>query len=86
MCITSEADFEGDHTVSITIQRGTTTATTASVPSHIFTYAHPIISSVEPKQGPKAGRTHIEFKGSNLDISSPGTAKAFIGDVPCDIK
>ncbi|CAI7989820.1 Plexin-A4 [Geodia barretti] len=84
VCTTSEAS-EGDHLVSVTIRRGTGTARPLALP-HTFTFAHPIINSVEPQQGPKAGGTYVLFQGSNLDISSPGAAKVFIGDVPCDIQ
>ena len=53
---------------------------------HTFNYAHPIVNSIEPTQGPKAGGTEVLVLGSNLDISSPGVAMVFIGDVPCDIQ
>ena len=53
---------------------------------HTFKYSHPIVNSIEPTQGPKAGGTEILFIGSNLNISSPGVARVFIGDIPCDIQ
>ena len=84
VCTTSEAT-EGPHLVSVSVHRGTQTARPLTL-THTFTYAHPIINSVEPKQGPKAGGTHIVFLGSNLDVGSPGAARVFIGDVPCDIQ
>ena len=83
MCTTSEAS-EGPHLVSVAILRGTETARPLTLP-HTFTYAHPIINSVQPKQGPKAGGTKVVFLGSNLNISNPEFARAFIGNVPCDI-
>ena len=83
VCTTSEAS-EGGHLVSVSVRRGSQMARPRSLPT--FTFAHPIINSVEPQQGPKAGGTYIVFQGSNLDISSDGVAKVFIGEVPCDIQ
>ena len=83
-CTTQEAS-EGDHLVRVNVRREDTIAQPPML-AHTFTYAHPIINSVEPKQGPKAGGTEIMILGLNLDISSPGSAQVYIGDVQCDIQ
>ena len=84
MCATQEAS-EGEYRVTVRVQRGAEIAEPLLL-DHIFTYAHPIVNSIEPTRGPKAGRTKIMILGSNLDISSPGVVKVFIGDVECDIQ
>lgn len=86
MCTTQDAS-EGDHSVTVNVTRGNTIAGPRPLSlEHTFTYAHPIVNSVEPLQGPKAGGTEITILGSNLDISSPGVVKVFIGDIQCDIQ
>lgn len=84
MCTTQEAS-EGDYRVTVRVQRRDEIAEPLLL-EHIFTYAHPIVNSIEPMRGPKAGGTKIMILGSNLDISSPGIVKVFIGDVECDIQ
>ena len=83
VCTTQEAS-EGDHLVRVNVSREDTIAQSPML-AHTFTYAHPIINSVEPRQGPKAGGTEIMILGLNLDISS-GSAQVYIGDVQCDIQ
>ena len=56
------------------------------MPDQAFTYAHPIVKSVTPLRGPKAGGTEVTILGENLDISSPGVAEVCIGDTQCDIQ
>jgi hypothetical protein len=51
-----------------------------------FTYAHPIVKSVTPLRGPKAGGTEVTILGSNLDIGTPEIAEVFIGETQCDIQ
>lgn len=84
VCITSEAS-EGPHEVSVSIKRGDI-KTQPLAPPPVFTYSHPIINSIEPQLGPKAGGTLLTFQGSNLDISDPTQTTAYIGDTPCDIQ
>ena len=84
VCTTQEAP-EGGYSAIVTVLRGNVTVQPQSR-EHIFTYAHPIVNSMEPMQGPKAGGTEITFQGSNLDIGSSGTVRVFIGDIMCDIK
>ena len=84
VCTTQEAS-EGDHLVRVNVRREDTVIAPSPMLAHTFTYAHPIINSVEPRQGPKAGGTEIMILGSNLDISS-GSAQVYIGDVHCDIQ
>lgn len=84
VCTTQEAS-EGDYKVTVRVQRGDEIAEPL-LSDQIFTYAHPIVNSIEPMQGPKAGGTKIMILGSNLDISSPGIVNVFIGDIECDVQ
>ena len=86
VCTTQEAS-EGEYWVIVGVPRGSTIAY-SMMQDHtiLFTYAHPIVNSVNPNRGPKAGGTEITIVGSNLDISSPGVAQVYIGDIQCDIQ
>ena len=82
---TTQAASEGRHWVRVGVHRGSTTAYPLML-DQAFTYAHPIVKSVTPLRGPKAGGTEVMIVGSNLDISSPGIAEVHIGKTQCDIQ
>ena len=84
MC-TTEAASEGKHWVSVGVHRGSTIAYPLML-EQAFTYAHPIVKSVTPLRGPKAGGTEVTILGSNLDIGTPEIAEVFIGETQCDIQ
>uniref|UniRef100_A0A669P3P5 Plexin-B1 n=1 Tax=Phasianus colchicus TaxID=9054 RepID=A0A669P3P5_PHACC len=55
------------------------------VSEHIFTYQNPVLKSIVPTQGPKAGGTCLTLLGSKLLTGHPNEISVLLGDLPCHI-
>ncbi|XP_062923732.1 plexin-B1 isoform X2 [Mobula hypostoma] len=50
-----------------------------------FTYQNPVLVSISPSHGPKAGGTSLVLSGVKLLTGRPSDIKVFVGDLPCII-
>ncbi|XP_072136979.1 plexin-B1 isoform X4 [Mobula birostris] len=50
-----------------------------------FTYQNPVLVSISPSHGPKAGGTSLVLSGVKLLTGGPSDIKVFVGDLPCII-
>ncbi|XP_038668383.1 plexin-B1 isoform X2 [Scyliorhinus canicula] len=48
-----------------------------------FTYQNPVLNSITPSRGPKAGGTSLTLHGAKLLTGRPSDIKVFVGDLPC---
>ncbi|XP_072328920.1 plexin-B1 isoform X4 [Scyliorhinus torazame] len=48
-----------------------------------FTYQNPVLNSITPSHGPKAGGTFLTLYGTKLLTGRPSDIKVFVGDLPC---
>ncbi|XP_067396565.1 plexin-B1 isoform X2 [Emydura macquarii macquarii] len=55
------------------------------VSEHIFAYQNPVLKSIAPSQGPKAGGTCLTVLGDKLLTGQPSEIRVLIGDLPCHI-
>ncbi|XP_059800740.1 plexin-B1 isoform X3 [Hypanus sabinus] len=50
-----------------------------------FTYQNPVLDSISPSRGPKAGGTSLVLSGVRLLTGRTSDIKVFVGDLPCII-
>ena len=65
----------------------TTNGTSATSSKDVYTYGKPIITSISPSKGPRAGGTEVTVKGSGFEVGQHGTefkfGKAVAESVEC---
>ncbi|XP_069383096.1 plexin-B1-like isoform X3 [Paralichthys olivaceus] len=51
--------------------------------AQIFSFQDPVLSSIFPQRGPKAGGSSLTIRGRRLRTGHPGEVSVLIGGVPC---
>ncbi|XP_008410987.1 plexin-B1-like isoform X2 [Poecilia reticulata] len=53
------------------------------ISAHTFSFQNPVLSSISPLRGPKAGGSSLTIKGQRLRTGHPREVGVLIGGVPC---
>ncbi|XP_048462279.1 plexin-B1 isoform X1 [Rhincodon typus] len=78
VCYTAAANEEVSGQVTVEVANG---GSSSSVQP--FTYQNPVLNSISPSRGPKAGGTRLTLNGVNLLTGRPSDVQVFVGDFPC---
>ncbi|XP_054904456.1 plexin-B1-like isoform X2 [Poeciliopsis prolifica] len=55
------------------------------ISAHTFSFQNPVLSSISPLRGPKAGGSSLTIKGRKLRTGHPHEVGVLIGGVPCRV-
>ncbi|XP_078065963.1 plexin-B1 isoform X2 [Mustelus asterias] len=75
---TASGDEEVSGQVTVEVANGGSSSST-----QLFTYQDPVLDSISPSHGPKAGGTSLTLHGVKLLTGGPNDIKVFVGDLPC---
>ncbi|XP_028680886.1 plexin-B1 isoform X2 [Erpetoichthys calabaricus] len=80
VCITTASDGPKSGQVSVEVNGGGHGGST-----QVFTYQDPVLDSITPLRGPKAGGTNLTIRGAKLLTGRPSEISILVGDIPCAI-
>ncbi|XP_051873226.1 plexin-B1 isoform X3 [Pristis pectinata] len=80
VCYTAASEEEVSGKVTVKVAGGGNSSST-----QLFTYRNPVLVSISPSHGPKAGGTSLVLNGVKLLTGRPSDIKVFVGDLPCNI-
>ncbi|XP_060691428.1 plexin-B1 isoform X2 [Hemiscyllium ocellatum] len=78
VCYTAASNEQVSGQVTVEVVNGGSSSS-----AQPFTYQNPVLDSISPSRGPKAGGTHLTLKGVNLLTGRPSDVRVFVGDLPC---
>ncbi|XP_069792806.1 plexin-B1-like isoform X2 [Narcine bancroftii] len=79
VCYTAASEEEVSGQVKVEVAGGDGSSSS----TQLFTYQNPVLDSISPSHGPKAGGTSLVLSGVKLLTGRPSDVKVFIGDLPC---
>ncbi|XP_078399398.1 plexin-B1-like isoform X1 [Cetorhinus maximus] len=78
VCYTEASYEEVSGPVTVEVANGGSSSSTQP-----FTYQSPVLNSISPSCGPKAGGTSLTLSGTKLLTGRASDIKVFVGDFPC---
>ncbi|XP_067854633.1 plexin-B1-like isoform X2 [Heptranchias perlo] len=78
VCYTAASNEEVSGHVTVEVTNGGSSSSTQP-----FTYQNPVLDSISPSHGPKAGGTSLSLSGVKLLTGRPSDVRVFVGDLPC---
>ncbi|XP_067908087.1 plexin-B1 isoform X2 [Heterodontus francisci] len=78
VCYTAASNEEVSGHVVVKVANGGSSSSTQP-----FTYQNPMLDSISPSHGPKAGGTSLTLNGVKLLTGRPSDIRVFVGDLPC---
>ncbi|XP_011475020.2 plexin-B1 isoform X1 [Oryzias latipes] len=79
VCETSSSEEERRGHASVEVRGGGG----LGVSAQIFSFQDPVLSSIYPQRGPKAGGSYLTIRGRRLRTGHPSEVSVLIGGVPC---
>ncbi|XP_032893020.1 plexin-B1 [Amblyraja radiata] len=78
ICLTEPSGVEMSGEVTVKLTGGG-----ASSSTQLFIYQNPVLESISPSHGPRAGGTSLVLNGVKLLTGRRSDVKVFVGDLPC---
>ncbi|XP_032419353.1 plexin-B1-like isoform X2 [Xiphophorus hellerii] len=78
VCETTSSGQETRGHASVSVRGGE-----HGISAHTFSFQNPVLSSISPLRGPKAGGSSLTIKGRRLRTGHPREVGVLIGGVPC---
>ncbi|KAI3357204.1 hypothetical protein L3Q82_015660 [Scortum barcoo] len=78
VCETTRSDREKSGQASVEVRGGG-----LGLSGQIFSFQDPVLSSIFPQRGPKAGGSFLTIRGHRLKTGHPSEVSFLIGGVPC---
>ncbi|XP_034446957.1 plexin-B1-like isoform X1 [Hippoglossus hippoglossus] len=78
VCETTRSRGEKSGQVSVKVRGGG-----LGLSAQIFSFQDPVLSSIFPKRGPKAGGSLLTIRGRRLSTGHPSEVSVLIGGIPC---
>ncbi|XP_027875209.1 plexin-B1-like isoform X1 [Xiphophorus couchianus] len=78
VCETTKSGQETRGHASVSVRGGG-----HGISAHTFSFQNPVLSSISPLRGPKAGGSSLTIKGRRLRTGHPREVGVLIGGVPC---
>ncbi|XP_042195517.1 plexin-B1 [Callorhinchus milii] len=80
VCYTAASDISTSGHVTVKLINGS-----ESISTQLFTYQDPVLGSISPLRGPKAGGTSLTISGLRLLTGRPSHIRVLVGSLPCVI-
>ncbi|XP_013875321.1 plexin-B1 isoform X2 [Austrofundulus limnaeus] len=80
VCETTSSGGEKSGHVSVKVRGGG-----VGISAQIFSFQNPVLSSIFPQRGPKAGGSSLTIRGRRLKTGHPREISVLIGGVPCGV-
>ncbi|CAJ1055263.1 plexin-B1 isoform X1 [Xyrichtys novacula] len=78
VCETTRSEGERSGQASVKVRGGG-----LGLSAQVFSFQNPVLSSIFPQRGPKAGGTALTIRGRRLRTGHPSEVSVLIGGVPC---
>ncbi|XP_025757477.1 plexin-B1 isoform X2 [Oreochromis niloticus] len=81
VCETTSSGREESGQASVTVRGGG-----LGLSAHRFSFQNPVLSSIFPHRGPKAGGSSLTITGQALRTGHTNEVSVLIGGIPCDVR